>query len=340
MSAFTPKMNEDEMQCDGCGRVVGKRDNDYCTTCQPPEVIDATARADMASHKDALAMLTGRTASLERFRDEVTGSMSADLGRALGMCEALAMRVEALEAIRRPPLEALDAEARMGLRAARDRIEALEATGILIGSHEPIGPSGLTKLEEKLSAARDEWEGRCSAAVKAQCVIAADRDEWRRQHENLLEVRRVDLEALQEQRLAAEADRGAWKARAEKAEAALATEGSPDAVRLGARAWDLGVRAEKAEALAGKLGAELEDFKLGRQYCGVSEEDFRAKGSFSVREHWDALKAERDAMRDALMTVAAEELKAGKWAMGCTCGDRLPYIYSVVRKALSASVTR
>lgn len=45
---------------------------------------------------------------------------------------------------------------------------------------------------------------------------------------------------------------------------------------------------------------------------------------------------ERDRMRDALMSVAAEELKAGKWAMGCACSDRLPYIYSVVRKALAA----
>jgi hypothetical protein len=102
VSDFTPKMNEDEMQCDGCGRVVGKRDNDYCTTCQPPEVIDSQARADMASHKDAVAMLTRR-------------------------------------------------------------VSALEATGILIGSHEPIGPSGLTKLEEKLSAVRDAWRARAEA---------------------------------------------------------------------------------------------------------------------------------------------------------------------------------
>jgi thymidylate kinase len=35
---FVPKMNEDERQCDGCGRVFGMRDDgveDYCTTCQP-----------------------------------------------------------------------------------------------------------------------------------------------------------------------------------------------------------------------------------------------------------------------------------------------------------------
>jgi hypothetical protein len=37
-SCPSPKMNDDEMQCDGCGLVVGKRgdiEDPYCETCQP-----------------------------------------------------------------------------------------------------------------------------------------------------------------------------------------------------------------------------------------------------------------------------------------------------------------
>ena len=120
------------------------------------------------------------------------------------------------------------------------------------------------------------------------------------------------------------ADRDAWKARAKSAEEMVVKlEVERDAAKGAAAEWER-IRGE-AYALYRQAGEHRDRLAAEVQRRRIEFDEFAAKA-----------EAERDRMRDALMSVAAEELKAGKWAMGCACSDRLPYIYSVVRKALAA----
>lgn len=94
--------------------------------------------------------LTVLARDLAALRDMVTERMSADLGRALGMCEVLSARVHALEARN----IALDGD------ALAARVAALETTCVTLR----LNDNGLTALEEKLAADRDAWKARAESA--------------------------------------------------------------------------------------------------------------------------------------------------------------------------------